>query len=618
MRPRVVQARAWLPPSVAARRVIEVTVQNVTRTTLPLAAVLVLATHSASADDIRIINASIVTMDEANPSATSLLIRDNRIVAVGDDAPDNDSSEAGISVIDAQGAVVIPGIIDQHLHWNRTAITWGYPLHRGEGAYSLEALEQALRQRAAEVPEGEWITLIGRHNHMQFLAEPDDPDSGRYPTRQELDAWVPNHRVLFSQRFTPAPVGSGRADYNRAIFTGPGQLNSSAIEFFDAARPLTPFVGEIPEDGSLSNELSEQVFQWTRANNSLENQIRSTRDLMRWSHSIGLVGVGDAGGVGFRQTQDFAPLVELARRGELTVRNRYQLRPYASPAAPEQTGLDMLRNILSAAPLAESRSCVGPQELAGEGFHMSRVGGPFFRNMGLGESIGAPTPEAIAEATVFVLRRPDWSFHQHAEGAQIANIIEGIRRAVAVEDPCRIGTLAERHSSMEHLNDATVEDLASMAELGIGAGIQAVRFLFPDWQYSGPPYRAAVDTPGLNYGFGADGMFAGHGNPWTTLQFMVTGEAHDGRDILTPDPLGRGPQQITLMEGLRGYTSKAAWFMREEHERGQLKAGYLADLAILSQDPFDADVRQIRNTRAVLTIVDGKIVYSDGSLQTSD
>ena len=588
---------------------------DVLKSKLLLAACLAFTAHGASADDIRIINANIVTMDAANPSAATLLIRDNRIVSVGDEVPNSDAAGGEITVIDAQGAVVIPGIIDQHLHWNRTAITWGYALHRGEGAYSLEELEQAFRERAAEVPEGEWITLIGRHNHEQFLEDPDDPDSGRYPTREELDQWVPNHKVLFSQRFTPTPVGTGREDYNRAIFTGPGQLNSSAIEFFNEAGQQAPFIDAIPENGLLSNELSEQVFQWTRANNSLESQIRSTRDLMRWSHSIGLVGVGDAGGMGFRQTQDFAPLVELARRGELTVRNRYQLRPFPAPAAPEQTGIDMLRNVLSAAPLAESRNCVGPEELAGEGFHMSRVGGPFFRNMGLGESIGAPTPETIAEATVFVLRRPDWSFHQHAEAGQIADIIEGVRRAVAVDDPCRIGTFAERHSSMEHLNDATADDLSNMAELGIGAGIQAVRFLFPDWQYSGPPYRAAVDTPGLNVGFGADGMFAGHGNPWTTLQFMVTGEAHNGRDLLTSDPLGRGPQQIALMDGLRGYTSGAAWFMREEHERGQLKAGYLADVAILSQDPFEADARQIRDTKSVLTIVDGTIVYSDGSLQ---
>ena len=80
------------------------------------------------------------------------------------------------------------------------------------------------------------------------------------------------------------------------------------------------------------------------------------------------------------------------------------------------------------------------------------------------------------------------------------------------------------------------------------------------------------------------------------------------------DPLGRGPQQITLMEGLRGYTRGAAWFTREEHERGQLKAGYLADVVILAQDPFEVDAHRIRETRAALTIVDGRIVYSDGSV----
>jgi hypothetical protein len=234
--------------------------------------------------------------------------------------------------------------------------------------------------------------------------------------------------------------------------------------------------------------------------------------------------------------------------------------------------------------------------------------------MGLGESIAPPIPEQISEAVIFLLRRSDWSFHQHAEGRQISNIIEGIQHAVAMDDPCRIAPLAERHSSMEHLNDATKQNLVDMAELGVGAGIQAVRFLFPGWQYSGPPYRAAVDTPGLNVGFGADGMFAAHGNPWTTLQFMVTGETFNGEDILTDDPLNRGPQQITLMEGLRGYSRDAAWFTREEHERGQIKVGYLADVIVLGQNSFEVDAHKIRDTEAVLTIVDGEVVYSSGSL----
>ncbi len=580
-------------------------------------ALLAFIAGNVSADDIRIINANIITMDDDNPTASTLLITGNRIVAVGDESAGGDDDQGQVTVIDAGGAVVLPGIIDQHLHWNRSAITWGYALHRGENAFTLQALEEALKTRAVEVPAGEWISLIGRHNHLQFLEDSSDPNSGRYPTRQELDEWAPNHKVLFSQRFRPTPVGTGRDDFNRANFTGPGQMNSSAVDFFHSMESPMPFVSEIPSSGALDEGLSNEVYEWSKANNTLENQVRSTLDLVRWSHRVGLVGVGDAGGIGFRQTQDFLPLMEADRRGELNVRNRYQFRPTGDTFLPDvapQTGVNALRSVLSAAPLAESRECVGPLELPGEGFHLSRVGGPYFRNMGLGESIAPPIPEQISEAVIFLLRRPDWSFHQHAEGRQISNIIEGIQHAVAMDDPCRIEPLAARHSSMEHLNDATKQNLADMAELGVGAGIQAVRFLFPGWQYSGPPYRAAVDTPGLNTGFGADGMFAAHGNPWTTLQFMVTGEAFNGEDILTDDPLDRGPQQITLMEGLRGYSRDAAWFTREEHERGQIKVGYLADVIVLKQDPFEVDAHKIRDTEAVLTIVDGEIVYSNGSL----
>lgn len=588
------------------------------RLTAALAVLIIVSPQGLYADDIRIVNANVVTMDDDNPTADSLLIGGNRIVSVGANAADGaqqaESTDGGITVIDARRAVVIPGLIDQHLHWNRSAITWGYALHRGENALTLQDLEAAIRARTAEVPEGEWIALIGRHNHLQFLEDPNDPLSGRYPTRRELDEWAPDHAVLFSQRFTPTPVGAGPEDFNRATFTGPGQMNTRAIDFFNGLSATVPPVAEVPADGSLSNDLNQQVYEWTRANNTLEDQMRSTLDLVRWSHLMGLVGVGDAGGSGFRQTQDFMPLLELARRGQLKVRNRYQIRPSGAPGVEGQSGIAALRNLLSAAPLAATMECAGPEEIPGEGFHLSRVGGPYFRNMGLGEFLAAPTPDSIEEAVTFLLRRPDWSFHQHAEAGQIARVIEGIRQAVSRDDPCRIGSLAERHASLEHLNDATAADLANLAELSVGAGIQAVRFLFPEWQYSGPPYRTAVDTPNLNFGFGADGMFAGVGNPWTILQFMVTGENYRGEDILTADPLGRGPQQITLMEGLRGYTRGAAWFTREEHERGQLKAGFLADLVILNQNPFEADTRRIRETRAVLTIVDGEIVHSDGSL----
>ena len=342
------------------------------------------AAAGVRADDIRIINANLITMDDANPTADTILIRGNRIVSVGVASAGDGGDPEGVTVINAGGAVVIPGIIDQHLHWNRSAITWGYALHRGESAFTLRDLEIALRERAAEVPEGEWITLIGRHNHRQFLENGNDTQSGRYPTRQELDDWVADHPVLFSQRFTPAPVGSGPDDFNRANFTGPGQMNGLAVAFFNAMTPPAPFVDPIPGDGALSDELNQQVYEWTRANNTFEDQVRSTLDLVSWSHRVGLTGVGDAGGSGFRQTQDFAPLVELARRGQLRVRNRYQLRPTGAPGVAGQAGVDALRNVSERGAPGGIQGMRGPAGARRGGLPDEPVGRPVFPEYGSG------------------------------------------------------------------------------------------------------------------------------------------------------------------------------------------------------------------------------------------
>lgn len=78
----------------------EFIVNDVPRSKLSLAAFLVLAAQGSNADDIRIINANKVTMDDASASASTLLIRENRIVSVSDEAPDSDAAGGDITVID--------------------------------------------------------------------------------------------------------------------------------------------------------------------------------------------------------------------------------------------------------------------------------------------------------------------------------------------------------------------------------------------------------------------------------------------------------------------------------------------------------------------------------------
>ena len=68
-------------------------------------------------------------------------------------------------------------------------------------------------------------------------------------------------------------------------------------------------------------------------------------------------------------------------------------------------------------------------------------------------------------------------------------------------------------------------------------------------------------------------------------------------------------QRLTLEECIIGYTRDAAYTEFKEHEKGQVKEGYLADLVLFSHDLFSLPPQDIRAARPVMTMVDGRIVF---------
>lgn len=68
-------------------------------------------------------------------------------------------------------------------------------------------------------------------------------------------------------------------------------------------------------------------------------------------------------------------------------------------------------------------------------------------------------------------------------------------------------------------------------------------------------------------------------------------------------------QRLTLEEIILGYTREAAYAEFKENEKGQIKAGYLADMVMFSHDLFALQPQDIRTAKAVMTMVDGRIVF---------
>ena len=160
---------------------------------------------------------------------------------------------------------------------------------------------------------------------------------------------------------------------------------------------------------------------------------------------------------------------------------------------------------------------------------------------------------------------------------------------------------------VHHVPVVTNDLLSRLKALGCGVQMAAFR-----WVTStdpkvivGAPFRTIVDH-GIQAGIHGDGVHIAPLNPWLQISFATTGVNSFGARV-------NGDQQITRQEALRLFTRGNSWFLRMEDKIGSIEAGKLADLAVLSDDYFAVPDEQIKRIHAVLTVVDGKVVY-DGML----
>ena len=108
---------------------------------------------------------------------------------------------------------------------------------------------------------------------------------------------------------------------------------------------------------------------------------------------------------------------------------------------------------------------------------------------------------------------------------------------------------------------------------------------------------------GIPVGAGTDATRVASYNPWVSLYWLVAGKTVGGTSLY-PEA-----NRLDRQEALRRYTVGSAWFSGEGDKKGTIREGQLADLAVLSADYFSVPEEEIKQIEAVLTIVDGKIIY---------
>jgi predicted amidohydrolase YtcJ len=169
---------------------------------------------------------------------------------------------------------------------------------------------------------------------------------------------------------------------------------------------------------------------------------------------------------------------------------------------------------------------------------------------------------------------------------------------------------------IEHIETITAQDIPRFGKLGVIASFQPLHAYPNDnvlhvWARNAGTERTqrawvwhSVESTGGALAFGSDWPVVTL-NPWPGVQNALTRRTREG------DPPGGfvPPERISLEDAIKAYTLGAAFAGRREKTEGSLEPGKLADLIVLSQDPFKIRPEQIANTEVMLTMVGGKAVY---------
>ncbi|WP_414147917.1 amidohydrolase [Erwinia sp. BNK-24-b] len=529
-------------------------------------------------------NGKFHTVDRDNPLATAVAIKDGKFLAVGSEAEAMQYADDATQIVDLHGSTGIPGLNDSHLHLIRGGLNYNLEL-RWEGVPSLADALRMLKEQALRTPNPQWVRVVGGWNEFQFAER-------RMPTLDEINEAAPDTPVFILHL------------YDRAL------LNRAALKVVGYTRDTpNPPGGEIQRDGNgnptgmLIARPNAMLLYATLAKGPklpLEQQVNSTRQFMRELNRLGLTSAIDAGGGFQNYPDDYEVIAELHEKKQLTVRIAYNL--FTQRPGHEVEDFEKWTDMLK----------------PGQGTD-------FYRHNGAGEMLVfsaadfedfleprpdlAPGMEDELERVVRHLVEHRWPFRLHATYnesiSRMLDVFEKVDRDIPFNG---------LHWFFDHAETITEANIERVKRLGGGIAVQH-RMAFQG-EYFAERYgkEAVKQTPPvakmlnaeLPVGLGTDATRVASYNPWTALYWLVSGRTVGGMAMY--DDSARLDRETALML----WTQGSAWFSSEQGKKGQIKAGQLADLVILSKDYFSVPEEEIKGIESVLTMVDGKIVYAAG------
>ncbi len=540
------------------------------------------SSDSRPAADLIVHHARVWTVNPAQPQAEAVAVLHGRITAVGTDAVVMAWRGPGTRVVDANGARLLPGFNDAHVHFS----DGGAALAAVQltDATSLKEFVRRVGDYASRVPKGEWIRS-GDWDETKW-------SPSRLPTRQDIDAATPDnpvaldrydgHMILVNSKVlalagitskTPDPPGG--LIVRDAAGEPTGALKDAAVELVARiAPPLTQAQRRRAIDGALREAArrgvtSVQHMSMDYGDLAVYSQLLDEGKLTVRIYGAPLIAkIEDQAQLGFGRAfgGDFLRIgaLKMFADGSLGSRTAYFIQPYSDE--PENRGLpfsDML-------PLVKA----GRRLMRADAANLQVC------------------THAIGDAAI----------------ATTLDLYQAVEKADGARD---------RRWRIEHAQHMAERDFDRFAQLRVIASVQPYQAI-DDGRWAEArigheragrmhAYRTFIQH-GVRLAFGTDWPVAPL-DPMLTLYAATTRATLDGKN-----PQGWFPEQkLSIQEAIAAYTMGSAYAEFQEHDKGSLEPGKLADMVLLSQDVLTIAPAAIRDTQVLRTWVGGVEVYGPGA-----
>jgi len=556
--------------------------------------------------DLTLVNANVLTMDpdpSARPRASTVAIAGGRIEAL--DASTGVPAGSG-RVVDLRGATVLPGFHDAHNHMVGFGMSLAEVDLRSSAVGSLDELYAAIARRAETTAPGDWVIGAGY----------DQNKLGAHPNRDALDRAAPGRRVWL--RHTSGHM----CVVNSPVLAALG-LDAAATEY-PGGRVATDSGGRptglLEERAQLL--VGSLVYPYPLA--ELTQAISRAAEQYLKEGVTSCTEAGIAGGWVAHSPAELAAYQAARDAGELRV--RVELMPAAEVlhalGAHAGDGLVAGLDLGIKTGFGDDWLRLGPVKIFADGSLVGRTAalidpydadgpgdGPG-NGPGNGQGRGYLQADAAdLQARIIAAHRSGWQVATHAIGDLAIDVVLDAYARARQEFPRR----DPRHR-IEHFAVAQPRQVARAAELGVIAVPQG-RFATE----LGDGMLAAVGPDRHGWLYRQRSLLeAGMVLPGSSDRPVVSGAPLLGiadmvnRRTASGAPFNPG-EAITAQQALYAYTRGSAYASRQEHVKGSIAPGMLADLVVLSEDPTAVSPERIADVAVLATIVDGQCRHDAGA-----